>query len=602
MNSLKDMKLRTKFMAYIGLILVVLMIIDVKLSMDREKRIMFSDIETWSFTFSENVRVTLNTLMREGKMDLRFNMFDAMTKEINGLKVVRVIRGEKVDELFKKVREDEEIPREEAAIKKFEAMIVGLQEDLKKVRDKDEQNDIKEEIESAENNISRSKEKIKKIASVSTVVDEREKPRDEFDKEVLKTGKPIYRFEGDNARVLIPYIVKKEGCREASGCHKLAKEGDVLGAINMEFSIADINREIRKNNLKSVGVGVFRLGVILAVIVLLLSSIVLSGIDRLISAFDRLSDGDLTVRLPIEGKDEMGKLAKGFNIYIESFVDIIKETQNATRRLAASSQELQALAVTIAGGTETQTAKTLQVAGASEELRATLQEVAKNITNLSASSESASDAAQKGGELVSGTVEGMNKVADTVRDSSRVIAQLGQRSGEIGEIIKVIDDIADQTNLLALNAAIEAARAGEHGRGFAVVADEVRKLAEKTAKATKEIAKMIKAVQNETDEAVQSIESGTKQVEVEVALAGKVQVALENMVSDVAEVSQMIEQIASAAEEQSAAADQISEDIEAVANVTKDTAQGASHLAESADDLSNLSSELNKIVSRFKIS
>lgn len=599
--NLKDMKLRTKFMTYIGLILVVLMAIDVKLNMDREKRIMLSDIEQWTFTFSENVRVTLNTLMREGKMEFRFNMFEAMTKEIGGLKVVRVIRGEKVDELFKKVREGEEIPREEAAIKKFEAVIVGLQEDLKKTRDKDEQNDIRDEIASAENNISRAREKIKKISSVTTVVDEREKPKDDLDMQVLKTGKPIYRFEGDNARVLIPYVVKKQGCAETSGCHKLAKEGDVLGAINMEFSIAEINREIRKNNVKSVGLGIFRLGVILAVIALLLSSIVISGIDRLISAFDRLSDGDLTVRLPIEGKDEMGKLAKGFNLYIERFVDIIKEMQNATKRLAESSEGLQALASSIADGTDKQTARALQVSGASEELRATLQDVAKNITNLSASSESASDAARKGGELVTGTVDGMNKVADTVRDSSRVIAQLGQRSGEIGEIIKVIDDIADQTNLLALNAAIEAARAGEHGRGFAVVADEVRKLAEKTAKATKEIAKMIKAVQTETDEAVHSIEAGSKQVEVEVGLARNVQVALENMVSDVAEVSHMIEQIAAAAEEQTAAADQISEDIEAVANVTKDTAQGANHLADAANDLSNLSTGLHKIVSRFKI-
>ena len=195
----------------------------------------------------------------------------------------------------------------------------------------------------------------------------------------------------------------------------------------------------------------------------------------------------------------------------------------------------------------------------------------------------------------------MQAIADSVRESAETITELGKRSDEIGEIIGVIDDIADQTNLLALNAAIEAARAGEQGRGFAVVADEVRKLAERTTKATAEIAGMIKGIQKDTSGAVSSMEEGTKQVEAGMELAVKAGDSLTSIVSVVSEVQKMIEQIATASDEQSAAAEQISGNVGNIASVSKQSAQSAEQMAATAEELNRQTDALNELVSRFKL-
>jgi len=197
---------------------------------------------------------------------------------------------------------------------------------------------------------------------------------------------------------------------------------------------------------------------------------------------------------------------------------------------------------------------------------------------------------------VSQAIDGMNRISASVMESARTIETLGKSSDEIGEIIAVIYDIADQTNLLALNAAIEAARAGEQGRGFAVVADEVRKLAERTTKATKEIASMIKSIQSDTDGAVKSMSAGTEEVEKGVSLVNQAGGSLDQIVEVVASVTDMIQQIATAAEEQSAAAEEISTNVEAVATITKETATGANQSSVATQELTRLASDLQQMV------
>jgi methyl-accepting chemotaxis protein len=195
----------------------------------------------------------------------------------------------------------------------------------------------------------------------------------------------------------------------------------------------------------------------------------------------------------------------------------------------------------------------------------------------------------------------MNRIAEVVGNAASTVRELGNSSNQIGEIIQVIDDIADQTNLLALNAAIEAARAGEQGRGFAVVADEVRKLAERTTKATKEIAAMIKRIQEDTGNAVQSIESGTKEVETGKDLAKKAIEALDEIIGSTNSTIDAVNQVAAASEEQSSAAEQISKSIEGISSVTQESAAGTQQIARAAEDLNKLTYNLQELISRFTI-
>jgi methyl-accepting chemotaxis protein len=258
--------------------------------------------------------------------------------------------------------------------------------------------------------------------------------------------------------------------------------------------------------------------------------------------------------------------------------------------------------VQIAGGSRAQSSKATQVSTASQEMSATLTEVSKNISGAATAAKEASDVAIKGGDIVSQTIESMNGIAVTARESSDIITTLGGRSKEIGNIINVIDDIADQTNLLALNAAIEAARAGEQGRGFAVVADEVRKLAEKTITATKEIGVMIKAMQVETDKAIESMGQGVAAVENGVTLAQEAGNALTDIVSKVEVVTDMVHQVTNATVEQTTATEQISGDIEDVARVVTETSTSAEQIARASQEIAELAATLKGNIEVFRIS
>jgi methyl-accepting chemotaxis protein len=209
--------------------------------------------------------------------------------------------------------------------------------------------------------------------------------------------------------------------------------------------------------------------------------------------------------------------------------------------------------------------------------------------------------ANEGGSVVGQTVSKMKDIASVVQKSAINIEKLGESSKEIGEIISVIDDIADQTNLLALNAAIEAARAGEQGRGFAVVADEVRKLAERTTDATKRIATMIKGIQSETTLAVTEMNKGNIEVQNGINLADKAGSSLQQILNSSNEVYQMINQISAASEEQSATSEEISKNVISISKVIADSAMQIEEIAKSSEDLSRQTQILTEILSKFKI-
>ena len=242
----------------------------------------------------------------------------------------------------------------------------------------------------------------------------------------------------------------------------------------------------------------------------------------------------------------------------------------------------------------------MQIASSSSEMSQTIIDIARNASNIAASANEASSRADEGKKVVNESVKEVNEIATSVIRSAELITSLGERSKQIGEIISVIKDIADQTNLLALNAAIEAARAGEQGRGFAVVADEVRKLAERTANATSEISAMIVAIQTGVDTAVKSMDDANAKVKSGVQGVTKAGESLNKIVESVGNLQTGVQQIAAATEEMSSVSETINRDIEAVAQVAQDTSSGVGEIAESAADLKRLSSGLQKIVGQFK--
>jgi len=325
------------------------------------------------------------------------------------------------------------------------------------------------------------------------------------------------------------------------------------------------------------------------------------NVDRMVGAMDRFAKGDLRLHLDAEGDDEIGRLYKGFNRALASMSDLlgrvcrtVDATAQTVRRITSSTEEL-------AAGVQEQSSQAAEVAAAVEEMTCTIIENAKNVQHTASTATANGQTAEAGGIVVQQTVTKIREIASIVSTSAQTVERLGASSKQIGAIVSVIDEIADQTNLLALNAAIEAARAGEQGRGFAVVADEVRKLAERTTSATKEIATMIKGIQAETDEAVKAMQRGTKEVEEGIRLADKAGVALGEIVTGAQNTVEMIQQIAAASDEQSATSEEISRSVEAISTVSTESAEGIAEIARSGDGLHRMTDELQALLAHFRM-
>ena len=312
-------------------------------------------------------------------------------------------------------------------------------------------------------------------------------------------------------------------------------------------------------------------------------------------------EGDLTKRLDDNSADELGEVSRWFNVFVDKLHGIISQISSTSTQVAAASNQLNSTAEQIATGAEQVAAQSSTVATAGEEMSATSGDIAQNCQMAAEGAQRASQAATSGAAVVEKTVTVMGQIAAKVQESARTVESLGARSDQIGAIIGTIEDIADQTNLLALNAAIEAARAGEQGRGFAVVADEVRALAERTTRATQEISEMIKAIQKETKGAVVAMEQGVHQVETGTMEASRSGEALRDILEQVNAVAMQVNQIATAAEEQTATTGEISSNMMQITEVVQQTSQGAQESATAAAQLNGNAEELQRLVRQFRL-
>jgi methyl-accepting chemotaxis protein len=343
-------------------------------------------------------------------------------------------------------------------------------------------------------------------------------------------------------------------------------------------------------------------GLLMSAIGLLIAGSISRPLKMVYDTLALVASGDLTARSPIRTREEMGMLAGEVNVMAEKLQQTMNQVVQSSMQVAAAAGQLNTTAERIATGAEEVAAQTGAVATASEEMAATSMSIAQNCHQAADGSEQANSTARAGAAVVEQTVAVMGRIASRVAASAQTVAGLGDRSDQIGEIIGTIEDIADQTNLLALNAAIEAARAGEQGRGFAVVADEVRALAERTTKATREIAEMIKAIQSETRGAVEAMQQGVNEVESGTREASKSGEALSQILVQISAVTMQVNQIATAAEEQTATTGKITGNIQQITEVVHDTSRGAHQSATAAGELAGLAEGLRTLVVQFRLS
>ncbi|MDD2320835.1 MAG: methyl-accepting chemotaxis protein [Geobacteraceae bacterium] len=341
------------------------------------------------------------------------------------------------------------------------------------------------------------------------------------------------------------------------------------------------------------------IGILAAFLGILIARRIARRMNLFSAALSQVAQKDLTTRITVTGDDELSIMGNNFNEMMGSMEEMIKSIQDAVLSLTAKSKELLFSAETMTADADEVAGQAGTVATAGEEMAATSTEIAKNCAMAAESSQIANSTAASGAIVIERTVEIMHRIAAKVKDSATTVEGLGSRSDQIGAIVGTIEDIADQTNLLALNAAIEAARAGEQGRGFAVVADEVRALAERTTRATRVISEMIKSIQQETRGAVITMEEGVREVETGTAEAGKSGEALAEILEQINTVNLQVSQIATAAEQQTATTSEISGNILQITTVTKESADLAKTSTEAADNLVQLAEKLQLDTRKF---
>jgi methyl-accepting chemotaxis protein len=429
-----------------------------------------------------------------------------------------------------------------------------------------------------------------------------EQPAGEGELRALEDGKVAFEQRGDVLHGVIPYTESKDfRGTNCLTCHEVP-EGYHNGASVIDLDISANNAELRKTVWTSIIVIIVVQIFLWLFINFILRRLVSEPAGRLQKAIVEITNtGDFTRRVAAHGYDELGQTARSFNELMGNLQTAFRQLHDGIENVAESSHCLSNSSQKVADGSTSQSEAASAMAATVEQITVSIAHVSEGAIEALRISRNSGELSEQGGEIIHRAAEEIRKIADTVRQTSTSIENLGEQSTKISSIVKVINEIANQTNLLALNAAIEAARAGEQGRGFAVVADEVRKLAERTSKSTQEVTQMIETIQNSSRIAVDGMAAMVGQVDGGVALAQQAGEAINQIKTGSSQVLSTVSDISTALAEQSKASNDIAAHIEKVAQMTEENSASAEQSAGAASDLAKLADDMRTTVNRFKV-
>ncbi|MCC6229977.1 MAG: methyl-accepting chemotaxis protein [Phycisphaerales bacterium] len=379
------------------------------------------------------------------------------------------------------------------------------------------------------------------------------------------------------------------------------KAGDMHGAYEVVLPLKEVDAHVASFALRSALICAGLAIACVAIFMFSLRWLFSRPLASVVEKFRLVGEGDLTQRIELKRGDEIGQLAGVFNTVATNLAEVVGEVTQSADNVAAAATELAASSEEMAAGMKNQADQVGRVSSAMVEMNGSVQEISQKAADASSRTGAAGQEAAQGEKIVSQTVQEIDAIARQVDESAIKMGELGRKTEEIGTVIRVITEIAEQTNLLALNAAIEAARAGEHGRGFAVVADEVRKLAERTQNATQEVGASIHDIQTQTRSAVEGMEAGREKVKRGVDLAKEAGSALARIVSGSEGAVGQVNAIAAATTQQGAASEDITRSIEQITAVCSEATRGAAEGASAASDVSRQAERLKELMRRFRV-
>ena len=430
-------------------------------------------------------------------------------------------------------------------------------------------------------------------------------PADELDRRAL-AGEEIMQVSDNNGKRILTVINPIHASNDYRGtdclaCHQVPSNS-VVGAVRISYSLDALDSQVERNLWTAAGIQLLLLIAGLAVMVFIVRRTVIKRIHAMRHTMEAIAkDDDLSYSVLVENRDEVGAMGDAFNRMIAKFKHSLHAVSDVTQKLHDVSDQVSHVADTTLQAVVEQRTETDMVASAMNEMSATVQEVARHATQTAEASQGADEESKAGVLVAKEAIDGIQALIKEIASAASVVQQVETDTANISAVLDVIKGIAEQTNLLALNAAIEAARAGEQGRGFAVVADEVRTLASRTQKSTEEIQNMIERLQLGVKNAVAAMAGAQVRATSGSVCVEKASQSLHVIAAEVATINDMNTQIATAAEEQSAVAEEINRNITTISSIADNTSTGATQTAQSSEELVRLSAELRRLVNQFKL-